>query len=187
MQQDTTTWNLDTFNNKQLTYNFARSIEGFFSIYSPALKHIYGDFTIELLHGQKSRLVATPSIYGLDRYINIPENTLRPSGLYIFTGDFFDLHQYQFKAAFLAKDLTFPKNPMIGPPSAGFDLFRKFSNNNELFPVFTKNDLHEFSSMTPCLHIHLIDLRKIDLSNPERKTLKLMFEEKYTRLKSIGC
>jgi len=186
-QQHAVSWNIDSFTHQALAHRFAQNIKDFFSIYSPTLRHIYGTYTIDLLRGPKSRLVAVPSIYSLDRYINIPESALRRSGLYIFPGDFFNLRRHRFVATFMKRDLTLPKNPKIGRPSTGFDLLRKFCNNHSLFPVITNGDLHEFRSTTPCLHVHLVDLRKLSMSNLDRGTLKSMLEENQSRFKSIDC
>lgn len=147
---------------------FAREINKRLCVYSTGLRHVYGDYSIELVHYRETKLVVVPSTYSADRYIDVDEESIKSTGVYIYPGWYFNLEvPYVMTIPIRTKDGVQRTRPLS--PDHGFKLLERSFLKRPFYPIIKNGDLREFDQKAPYLHLHRIEptqlgsLSKFDL------------------------
>ncbi len=171
-------WDLDTFTKRKRAHEFVLNFENKLCVFSGSVRQLYTNYNIFMPAEENSRLVILPNPYAHhDIFQNIPDDAVKPTGLYITPGDGGDL-----KLRIPIKSKTNPFRSV--PLQVGFRLVnQRRPNHLPILPVLVKGDLRELDARTPCLHLHSVSLTALeDMSSLEVNDLRKVVLERLGNL-----
>ncbi len=149
-------WTLDAFKQRKRAHEFVLNFENKLCVFSGSVEQLYTNYNIFMPAEENSRLVILPNPYAHhDVFQGIPEDVVRPTGLYIVPGSKGEL--------LLRIPLRSRTDPFRTVPlQVGFRLInQRRPETLPLLPVLVKGDLRELDARTPCLHLHAISLKSL--------------------------
>ncbi len=161
-------WDLDMFSQRKRAHEFVLNFENKLCVFSGSVRQLYTNYNIFMPAEENSRLVILPNPYAHhDIFQNVPEDAIKPTGLYIVPGGKGEL---LLRIPLRSKEEPFRSVPL----QVGFRLVnQRRPSNLPILPVLVKGDLRELNAKTPCLHLHSVTLKYIDnLSTLELNDLR---------------
>jgi len=161
-------WDLNTFAQRKRAHEFVLNFENKLCVFSGSVRQLYTNYNIFMPAEENSRLVILPNPYAHhDIFQNIPDDAVKPTGLYITPGDGGDLN---LRIPIKSKTDPFRSVPL----QVGFRLVnQRRPNHLPILPVLVKGDLRELDARTPCLHLHSVSLTALaDMSSLEVNDLR---------------
>lgn len=174
-------WSLESFSQQDMARNFVTRFESRLCVYSPSVRQVYTNYTINFPSTGSGKMVVLPNPFSFhDTFNNISQEAIRDTGLFIVPG------------ALIGKAGLFVivkyKNQTVKPVPLPIrhalkKMVRTGDDNDPFLPVLVKGDLREFDSKTPCLHLHRVRLSALpERSEFEKDTLKTAIFEKMSDL-----
>lgn len=178
-------WNIDAFKRQDLAIRFAQDINQRLCVYSSTLRHVYGEYSIETITNGVARLVVVPQTYSLERFIDIREEAVVPTGVHIYPGWYFKLNvPYVMTLPIRTKRGENRSRPIS--PNHGFQIMEKTAYKEPFLPLLKNGDLREFDRRTPYLHLHrLVPNLAPNLSRFDVNQLSTLIQEKRTRMMKV--
>ncbi|MCW8196155.1 hypothetical protein F6455_15285 [Proteobacteria bacterium 005FR1] len=175
-------WDLDAFKQRQQAIEFVMGFENRLCVYSGSVGQLYTNYNLFFPKEENRKLVVLPNPYAHhDTYHGIPESALVATGLNIVPGQTF------------GKDGTFLTIPFKSgktayrpvPLQVGLRVVNQHRPADKpLLPILMKGDLRELNSTTPCLHLHSINLDRLEgLSTLERQSIRRVITERMAKIK----
>lgn len=173
-------WSLEAFNKRDLAKEFVKRFESRLCVYSPSVKQIYTNYSLEFPSGHLSRMVVLPNPFAFhDTFNNVNKEAVRDTGLFIVPGALFSKSGLYVIVKF--------KNQSVNPApipirQALKRMVRTGAQDDPFLPILIKGDLREFDVDTPCLHLHRIKLSELfscsdfEKSNIKKAAFKKMAE-----------
>lgn len=157
-------WDLDAFKQRKRAHEFVLNFENKLCVFSSSVQQLYTNYNIFMPAEENSRLVILPNPYAHhDIFHGIPEEAVKPTGLYIVPGS-----KGELLLRIPLRNGTEPFRTV--PLQVGFKLInQRRPETLPLLPVLVKGDLRELDARTPCLHLHAVTLKSL----PELSTLEL--------------
>ncbi len=165
-------WDLNTFKQRERAIKFVMSFENKLCVYSNSVKQLYTNYNLFFPKEENRKLVILPNPYAHhDNFNNIPEDSIIATGLHIVPGEM------------IGKQGTFLRIPF---KTAGKRVFRSVPlqvglrvvnqhrpADKPLLPILMKGDLRELNASTPCLHLHSINVDRLEnISNMEQQSIR---------------
>lgn len=149
-------WTLDAFKQRKRAHEFVLNFENKLCVFSGSVEQLYTNYNIFMPAEENSRLVILPNPYAHhDVFQGIPEDVVRPTGLYIVPGSKGEL---MLRIPLRSRTEPFRTVPL----QVGFRLInQRRPETLPLLPVLVKGDLRELDARTPCLHLHAISLKSL--------------------------
>ncbi len=170
-------WDLESFNQRQRAIDYVMGFENKLCVYSDSVEQLYTNYNIFFPKEEQRRLVILPNPYAHhDVFQGLPEEAVFATGLNIIPGE-----TVGKKGLYLTIPFRSGRNRYRAVPlQMGLEIInRQRPENKPLLPVLKKGDLRELDSKTPCLHLHCIDLDRMDdLSTLERNGIKSVIMER---------
>ena len=161
-------WDLDAFSQRKRAHEFVLNFENKLCVFSSSVRQLYTNYNIFMPAEENSRLVILPNPYAHhDIFQNVPDEAVKPTGLYITPGESGDL---MLRIPLKSKEDPFRSVPL----QVGFRLVnQRRPKHLPILPVLVKGDLRELDARTPCLHLHSVSLTALsNLSNMEVNDLR---------------
>ncbi|VUD47971.1 hypothetical protein TDB9533_01136 [Thalassocella blandensis] len=171
-------WDIDSFHKKHLALDFVKNINELLCVFSSTLRHIYGEYSIETLSAIDTKIVVVPSTYSMERYTDIGEDAILPTGIHVYPGWFFKKDvPYLMTFPVKSGDTQYRSRPLS--PMHCFEIIERTIIKDNFLPIIKNGDLREFNQQAPYLHLHRININKIDnLSQFDLQQLKLLILDK---------
>ncbi|WP_045861610.1 hypothetical protein [Teredinibacter purpureus] len=148
-------WDISDFKKQNLAISFARDLNDRLCVYSSGLQHVYGQYSIEMVVHRKKKLVVVPNTYSTERYVDIDEDSIRPTGVHIYPGWYFSIDKpYVMTMPIKTRQGVTRTRPLS--PEHGFNILERTFYKRPFYPILKNGDLREFDQETPYLHLHRI-------------------------------
>ncbi|WP_281648716.1 hypothetical protein [Parendozoicomonas sp. Alg238-R29] len=149
-------WELNNFAHRRKAYEYLRSMKNIFCVYSSSVCKLYSNYQLEF-HGEDSEAsieVMPDQNAWHDTFSFVSAKAVRPSGIFMFPGEMFGKSGFYVRLPLKGgKGKTLPLNE-------AFD--QVLSKQDNFLPLIKKGDLREFQSKSPYIHLHWLDLDKLD-------------------------
>ena len=173
---------IDALERHDLAIRFVKEISQRLCVYSSTLQHVYGEYSIETVTSSTAKLVIVPKNHSLERFINVCEEAVIPTGVHVYPGWYFKL-----KAPCV---MTLPIKTKQGEkrsrpisPGHGFQIMERNFYQEEFLPLLKNGDLRELDQETPHLHLHRLAPKfATSLSQFDLSQLCKLIQEKRSRL-----
>lgn len=151
-------WDLELFSQRKRAHEFVLNFENKLCVFSGSVRQLYTNYNIFMPAEERSRLVILPNPYAHhDIFQNIPDEAVEPTGLYIVPGTKGEL---MLRIPLRSKEEPFRAVPL----QVGFRLVnQRRPKHLPILPVLVKGDLRELDARTPCLHLHALSLKTVDM------------------------
>jgi hypothetical protein len=153
-------WSLDNISDKEKAASFLRLFERSLCVFSAAVSQLYASYSISQLSQTAGTLVVIPDPYAShDTFQSITEHAVAGTGLFIIPGEAIKKSgglYLMHRSRKTGKYNTIPLHDGIRRMSASM------ADNNPFLPVITNKDLRELPNRAPILHLHRLDIRKLD-------------------------
>lgn len=175
-------WDLDQFTQRKLAQEFVLHFENRICVYSGSVEQIYTSYNVFFPKEENRKLVILPNPFvHHDIFHNVPEVAVRPTGLMIVP----DYYSAERQKMMLRIPLRKGADPYrLVPLNAGLRLINsRRPPDQPLLPMLVKGDLRELDESTPSLHLHSINLKKVDSLSPmEIAGIKAVILDKMDKL-----
>jgi len=164
-------WELDALSDPDRAGRFASRCRKAFSVYSPQTTQIYARYEILIPTGGPRRLLIMPNRHAVqDIFARIPSGAITPTNLFVKAGEGNEIH--------MVMQMTNQKQHVL-PLDVGLKLVQqKLGPNNPFLPVLAKGNLREIEPAVPVMHLHRLQLDKIDdYSEEERFSLSRILQD----------
>lgn len=174
-------WSLEGFSKQEMAKEFVSRFESRLCVYSPSVRQIYTNYSLDFPNGQSNRMVVLPNPYAFhDTFNSVDGEAVRDSGLFIVPGAL-------IKKSGLYVIVKFKNQKVKAAPipirQALKRMVRSGSEEDPFLPILIKGDLREFNSDTPCLHLHRIKLPELShCSDYEKSAIKKAIFKKMSDL-----
>jgi len=149
-------WDISDFSNQKLALEFVNSLKSTLCVFSNTLSHIYGEYDIETVRNDGLSLVVVPHTYSLERYTHIPEDAVKPTGIYVFPG-WYHGHKAPFVMTMLIKGKNGLRRTKPILPESALQVIEKSKPGKPFLPLLMRGDLREFNQRTPYVHLHRLE------------------------------
>ncbi|TQV80135.1 hypothetical protein FKG94_10735 [Exilibacterium tricleocarpae] len=174
-------WDLESFNQRQRALEFVMGFENRLCVYSNSVQQLYTNYNIFFPKEENRRLVILPNPYAHhDIFHGIAEAAIAATGLNIIPGEMLGKSGMYLTIPFKSGKTRYRAVPL----QVGLRVINsRRPQDQPLLPVLKKGDLRELDASTPCLHLHCINLEKLQhLSSLEARGINDVIIE---RLKDI--
>lgn len=174
-------WDLDSFQQRQRAVDFVLGFENRLCVYSSSVGQLYTNYNIFFPKEEDRKLVILPNPYAPhDTFNGIDSAVVVPTGMAVLPGS------VQGKAGLMLR-IPFRSGTVkhrTVPLQVGLSIIRQQCAPNKPFlPVLMKGDLRELNASTPCLHLHAIQIQKLEeLSLLDLNSIQKVIEQ---RLKAL--
>lgn len=175
-------WDLDAFKQRQQAIEFVMSFENRLCVYSGSVEQIYTNYNLFFPKEENRKLVVLPNPYAHhDTYHGIPESAVVATGLNIVPGSVFGKEGTFLTIPFKSGKTAYRPVPL----RVGLRVVNQHRPPDKpLLPILMKGDLRELNATTPCLHLHSVNLDRLEgLSNLERQSIRRVITERMARIK----
>lgn len=167
---DPLVWDLERIQNRKRATAFIMQFKKTLCVYSSPVQQLYSNYDIYLPEGEDRKLVILPNPHAHhDTFFKIPEDSVTPTGLNIIPGALIGK-----EGLYIALPVKVPgETPKTMPLTVGLHaIMKRHTAERPFLPVLTKGDLREFQADIPCVHLHRVNIDKIQaLSELERKQI----------------
>ncbi len=174
-------WDLEAFNQRQRAMDFVMGFESKLCVYSGSVEQLYTNYNIFFPREEGHKLVILPNPYAPhDTYNGIPPESVTPTGLQILPGMVNGEPRLMLAIPFRSGSSRYRTIPL----QAGLRVVAQQRPPERPFlPVLMKGDLRELDASTPCLHLHAINLDRLEEhSTLERSGIRRVITERLTVL-----
>jgi len=175
-------WDLDSFNQRQQAIDFVMGFENKLCVYSGSVEQLYTNYNLFFPKEESRKLVILPNPYAHhDTYHSIPEEALKATGLHVIPGVIKGKTQLFLTIPFRSGKTRYRQVPL----QIGLRVInQQRPASNPLLPVLMKGDLRELNAKTPCLHLHCIQLDRLErMSSLERSGIQRVISDRLASLK----
>ncbi|MBD9484010.1 hypothetical protein IB229_13585 [Pseudomonas sp. PDM14] len=184
-------WDLDSIARRELAERFIKLFENRLCVYSESTRQLYTNYDLHFPSDLGRKMVVLPNPYAFhDTLHGIEVFAVRQTGLCVLPGVVLG------KPGLLLT--TQMKNGGPAPKTMPFKaaLAQIISNQKKIgdvfLPILMKGDLREFDQQTPYLHLHRLQVQKLErLSTFERDDIQQTITRKlmtlYRQADSLGC
>lgn len=182
MENNDLVWDLDSLRKRQHAKDLILGIENKLCVFSSSVEQLYTSYDIFFPKEENRKVVILPNPYAHhDTFSGVHEGAVQATGLFLVGNP--EAAQAQSLKLILPinrKERRYKKVPL----DIGLKLINsKRPADRPFLPVLMKGDLREFNEHTPCLHLHSLDLRKVNmLSHLEVKSLQNVILERLEAL-----
>jgi len=170
-------WDLDAFNQRQLAIDYVMGFENKLCIYSDSVEQLYTNYNIFFPEDEDRKLVILPNPYSHhDTFNSIPEEAITATGLNIIPGEVVGKEGVYLTIPFKSGKTRYRAVPL----QIGLRVInQQRPDGHPLLPVLVKGDLRELEAKTPCLHLHCINLSKLEgLSGLDVSSIRSVISER---------
>ena len=155
-------WDLDQFRRKKLAAEFVKRFENKLCVYSGSVEQLYSNYNIYFPEDDGHKMVILPNPYAHhDTFQGVPEGAVKMTGLQIIPGEIFG--KQGLYLAIPVKNAEGGKKVRVLPLQQGLAAINKRrSPDNPFLPILMKGDLREFRQKVPSLHLHVIELDRLE-------------------------
>lgn len=175
-------WDLDAFKQRQQAIEFVMGFENKLCVYSNSVDQLYTNYNLFFPKEENRKLVILPNPYAHhDTYNGIPESAIVATGLNIVPGQMFGKEGTFLTIPFKSGKTSYRSVPL----QVGLRVVNQHRPpDRPLLPVLMKGDLRELNASTPCLHLHSINLDRLeDVSNLERQSIRKVIIDRMARIR----
>ena len=184
-------WDLDSIGRRELAERFIKLFENRLCVYSESTRQLYTNYALHFPSDLGRKMVVLPNPYAFhDTLHGIEVVAVRQTGLCVLPGVVLG------KPGLLLT--TQMKNGGPAPKTMPFKaaLAQIISNQKKIgdvfLPILMKGDLREFDQQTPYLHLHRLQVQKLErLSTFERDDIQQTITRKlmtlYRQADSLVC
>lgn len=174
-------WSLDGFSRQEMAKRFVTRFESRLCVYSPTVRQIYTNYTLEFPGGQSNRMVVLPNPYAFhDTFNSIDHEAIRDTGMFIVPGALIKKSGLFLVVKYKNQSIKAAPIPIR---QALKRMVRNGTEKDPFLPILIKGDLREFNSNTPCLHLHRIKLPDLcQCSDFEKTAIKKAIFKKMSDL-----
>lgn len=169
-------WDLNAFQQRQRAIDFVMSFENKICVYSQSVEQLYSNYNLYFPEEENRKVVVLPNPYAHhDTYHGINEEAIISTGLNIVPGASFGK-----TGAFLTIPFKGGKTRYRAVPlQVGLRVVNQHRPPDKpLLPIIMKGDLRELNASTPCVHLHSVNLDRLDaLSAIERRSIQQVIME----------
>ncbi|WP_163836247.1 hypothetical protein [Spartinivicinus ruber] len=151
-------WDLNHIFNRKKAIDFFKLIADCFCVYSPTVSKLYSNYEVITPNNYNSGLVILPNFYCFhDTFNHIDESAIRPTNIMLVANTV-------NKTKKLYMVLPIKQQQKIYPLGQGLEVLNSFLKNkgHQFLPVLVNGDLREFRAQSPCLHLNLLMLDKLE-------------------------
>ena len=167
---DPLVWDLEKIQNRKRAIAFIMQFKKTLCVYSGPVQQLYSNYDIFLPEEEDRKMVILPNPHAHhDTFFKIPEAAVTATGLNIIPGSLVGK-----QGLFIAMPSRNPDEPpKTTPLTVGLHaIIKRHTPERPFLPVLTKGDLREFQADVPCVHLHKINIDKIQgLSNLELQSI----------------
>ena len=170
-------WDLNAFSHQSVAAAFVKRFENKLCIYSGSVRQLYSNYTIYFPEEEDRKMVILPDPYAYhDTFQGVPQEAIIMTGLTIVPGEMLNKQGLFLVIPFKGEG----KKSRIVPLHVGLQAINKRRGpDNPLLPVVMKGDLREMQRSTPALHLHCIQLDRMESrSEMERSGIRRVISEK---------
>lgn len=174
-------WDLDAFSQRQKATDFVVSFENRLCVYSSSVEQLYTNYNIFFPKEEDRKLVILPNPYvPHDTFNGIPPEAISATGLQIVSGTVGNRPGLLLRIPFRSGNARYRAVPLqVGLRVVG----QGRAPERPLLPVLIKGDLRELDASTPCLHLHAIQLDRLEEhSMLERDGIRKVIQERLVSL-----
>lgn len=173
-------WCLENNNKDFSSVRFLKYLESALCLFSSSLKQLYSNYEI-VGNKDSSRMVALPNPYAFhDTYDDIIADAIIPTGIHITPSKGFSETSTELSILYRSKDSGKIKSVNI---RNGLKAIQKKYPLDTFLPVMTTSDLKLINGKLPSLHMHRLDLDKLENLSPFQKTdIKNVIKEKMSTM-----
>ncbi|MDB6062385.1 MAG: hypothetical protein JWM78_2488 [Verrucomicrobiaceae bacterium] len=154
-------WDLDGFRARQLAADFIKRFENKLCVYSASVEQLYTNYNIYFPEEEHRRMVILPEPYAFhDTFQNIPERAVVKTGMNIVPGEVVGKTGLYLTVPYKSGDAR--KSRVIMLQAALRVINERRPPDNPFLPVLMKGDLREFQQRIPMLHLHCVQLNKLE-------------------------
>jgi len=175
-------WSLDDIQRRQLATAFIMMFENRICVYSETVCQIYTNYTINFPREENRKMVVLPDPYAFhDTLQNVNPEAITHTGLFVIPGELIGKQGLYLNV--LLKGKKQAPVPVPFKKAIAHIIGRQKAVHDPFLPILIKGDLREFDDQIPCLHMHRIQLSKLDrLSEFDKTDLKNSLTEKLKEL-----
>ncbi len=158
-------WELSHFIDRRRAFEYLWSLKDIFCIYSEKTCQLFSNYDLNYSYVGEELIEIVPDRNAwFDTYSYISSSAISASGILLFPGEVF------------GRDGYFVRLPLKGGQGKTMSLTQAYeqvlSRQENFLPLIMKGDLREFKGKTPYLHLHWLDLDKLEqLSVQQRRGL----------------
>ncbi len=174
-------WDLDSFKQRQRAIDFVMGFENKLCVFSDSVQQLYTNYNIFFPKEEDRRLVILPNPYAHhDIFHGLPEQAVAPTGLSVISGSAIGKEGMHLLIPFKSGKTRYRTVPLhVGLRVVN----QRRPEGRPLLPVLKKGDLREMNAKTPFLHLHTIQVHKLDhLSVMERKGIQAVILQRLSKL-----
>lgn len=174
-------WDLNTFRQRQRAIDFVMSFENKICVYSQSVEQLYTNYNLYFPEEENRKIVVLPNPYAHhDTYHGINEEAIVSTGLNIVPGASFGRSGAFLTIPFKGGRTRYRAVPL----QVGLRVVNQHRPPDKpLLPILMKGDLRELNASTPCLHLHSINLDRVDrLSEMERRSIQRVIAERMAKI-----
>ena len=156
---DPLVWDLERIQNRKRAIAFIMQFKKTLCVYSGPVQQLYSNYDIFLPEDEDRKLVILPNPHAHhDTFFKIPESAVTPTGLNIIPGALIGK-----QGLFIAMPAKGPNEPpKTMPLTVGLHaIIKRHTPERPFLPVLTKGDLREFQADIPCVHLHKINIDRV--------------------------
>lgn len=181
-QKDTDlVWNLNSINHNEKAIEFVRQFENTLCIYSSALEQLYTNYKILMPKENENQMMIQPNpdCYH-DTFHELSKDAIQSTGLHIIPGSLIGKKGLYLIISHQHKKIRSAPIPF---QEGMRQVLRRSSPNNPFLPILMKGDLGELNAKLPSLHLHRLQLSKLDhLSQLDRNSIQSVISDKLMTL-----
>lgn len=170
-------WELDTFQQRQRAVDYVLGFENKLCVYSGTVGQLYTNYNIFFPKEEDRKLVILPNPYmPHDTFNGIPAEAVVPTGMEILPGTVKGKTCLMLRIPFRSGTVRHRTVPL----QMGLGIIRQQRPPERPFlPVLMKGDLRELDASTPCLHLHALQLHRLEeLSRLELGGIRKVIEQR---------
>ena len=180
-------WNLEHVRKRKRAKELIMAVENQLCVYSYSVEQLYTTYDIFFPKEENRNLVILPNPYSAhDTFHGIPETAVKATGLFLVGGHNEDnpLANLQLVIPLQRDKKKYRRVPL----GVGLKMINSKRNPDNLFlPVVMKGDLREFNQETPCLHLHSLNVKVVQmLSELEIQSIRSVILERLSKLAQPG-
>lgn len=174
-------WDLNAFRQRQRAIDFVMSFENKICVYSQSVEQLYTNYDLYFPAEENRKIVVLPNPYAHhDTYHGVSEDAIVATGLNIVPGESFGKSGAFLTIPFKGGRTRYRAVPL----QVGLRVVNQHRPPHKpLLPILMKGDLRELNASTPCLHLHSINLDRVDrLSRLERRSIQQVIIERMAEI-----
>ena len=181
-------WDISHFNQKKKAVDFFDSLRNVFVVYSPGTSQIYTNYDVFWSSYNKNKLVVLPNQYAHhDTFFQIDQDATRASGIFVIPGEIIGKDELH-----VALPKTKGRKTKPVPALQGIKLFSKAYEEKypgkKFVPIVTTGDLREFNKRAPLLHLHMLDVTKLQAMSPfKREDIKQSIVSRLGNIRDVAA